>query len=99
MRQQSSRSGTYFPYSSVGRVVISVTTEQNWSYRWFFLGGAWEISTYGVAQVESHMPQVIFLPWWARIEKSDHPASKRVVDKAFTLELAFVALTTLRRGT
>lgn len=42
----------------------------------------------GVAQVEDHVLQVIYLPRWARIKRDDHLASKRVVEAMFALGVA-----------
>lgn len=57
----------------------------DWARKWFFLGGLWEISTYGVIQAEDHVPQLVCLPRWARVERCDHLVSKRVVEATFAL--------------
>lgn len=49
IRQVIDKSGTYSPYSSVGRIIGGRAPTLSWQRQWFFLGGPWEISTYGAA--------------------------------------------------
>lgn len=47
IRQLFAKSGTYLLRSSVGRVIAGAVTTLSWQRKWFFLGGPWEVSTYG----------------------------------------------------
>lgn len=64
--QQSAKSGVYLPHDSVGKVIGGSTFVESWTSKWFYLEGPWEISTYGLAQVEGHVPRVFCIPKWSR---------------------------------
>lgn len=53
---QTIKSGTYFPYSTKGKVMRKEIHAERLISRWFFLRGPWEISIYGATPTEDHLP-------------------------------------------
>lgn len=88
IRQITDKSGTYSPYSLASWIIGGRVPTLSWQRQWFFLGGPWEILTYGAAQVGDHVPRVICMPRWAKVEKADFSEPRRVVDDVFALKVS-----------
>lgn len=65
---------------------------QNWMRKWFFLGGPWEASTYRVAKVEGHVPRVLCIPRWVKVQRANDHTIKRLVDAVFALRVSLHSL-------
>lgn len=59
----------------------------NWTSRWFFLGGPWEVSIYGVAQTKGHIPQVFCTPSWLRNSSIRTLTIRKAINAMFCLRV------------
>lgn len=87
MRCQTNRSGTYFPYSKGNIVIRKEICSKQWTSKWFFLGGPWEVSTYGMASVQDYMPWVFCIPSQPQNYSNGTLAIRRAIKATFNLKV------------
>lgn len=56
-----------------------------WLHRWFFLGGPWDVPTYGGAKAGGHVPRVFCLPNWVRVDLKGSLEGQWEIDAVYNL--------------